>query len=105
MDKNAGSPMAASQIFILYSPRLMEKSSVLLLLKEDLKDLRRVRKSIKWELRDLPRFNFISRIAKFLLKICWAKPVKATSLLLTYSISAGLSFVRQPWAALNGQPA
>ena len=49
--------MVVLQMYILYLQKLMEINLRRLLLKEDLKDLHRDRKNIKWESKDHQLFN------------------------------------------------
>jgi len=51
------------------------------------KDLPRVPKNIKWELRVPLPYNCISRIARCPSKICWEKLERDTKSLSTFSIS------------------
>ena len=64
--------------------KLMAINSPALSLKEERKDLHRDRKNIKWASKVLLPFNYISRIVKCRLKICWVKLVKVIRLLLIF---------------------
>src|SRR5689334_3085267 len=97
--RNAGSPTAVLQMCIQYLQRWMETSLPPLLWKEGQKDLHRDLKSTKWESKVHRRFNYISRIAKCLLKTCWAKLAKDIKLLSTYSILEDSNCVRRPSGA------
>src|SRR5689334_21391712 len=97
--RNAGSPTAVLQMCIRYLQRWMEISLQRLLWNEEQKGLHRDLKSTKWESKAHRPFNYISRIAKCLLKMCWAKLAKDTKLLLTYSILEDSNCVRRPSGA------
>ena len=56
--------MAALPMYILYLQKLMAINSQALLLKEELKDLHKGLKNIKWGSKVLQLFNYISRIVK-----------------------------------------
>ena len=56
----------------------------LLLLKEEQKDLHKVRKNIRWVSKVLLPYSYIFRIAKCRQKTCWVKLAKDIRLLLTF---------------------
>src|SRR4030095_184156 len=84
-DRSAGSQTVVLLMCIQYLRKSMEISLRHLLSKEEPKDLLRDRKNTKWGSRVHRLFNYISRIAEFLLKMCLAKLARDIRLLLTYS--------------------
>src|SRR5687767_9148845 len=87
MAKNVGLRMGGLPTYTLFLQRLMVTNSAPSSSNEGLKDSRKDLKNIKWELKDLPQYNCISRTARCRLKIFWAKLVKDMSLPSTYLIS------------------
>src|SRR6478672_1364297 len=86
-DKNAGSQTVVLPTCIQYLRKSMEISLQHLLSKEEPKDLLRDRRNTKWVSRVHRLSNYISRIAKCLLKMCLAKLARGIRLLLIYSTS------------------
>ena len=76
--------MVVLQMCILYLQKWMVINSQALLLKEELKVLHRGPKNIKWGSKVHQLFNYISRIAKCLLKMYWEKLAKDIGSLLIF---------------------